>query len=174
MQDRQLVNRVLAGDKECFSELVRRYSSAVYAAVLNLTKRRETSMELTQQTFVRAYERLEYFRSESMKGWLLTIAYHLALNVLERERLHRNIPAEGADVLEAEHYSAEHEQRLQAMERAIATLPADDRDIIRQHYFLGASTKEIAERKQMTQSNVLVRLHRIRARLKEQIERFCK
>ncbi len=169
--DREIVNSILAGDKEKFSVLVRRYTSDVLACVMSLTKRKELSIELTQQTFVRAYERLEYFRSESLKGWLLTIAWHLATDVLDAEKRRRNVPVERIGDAIEEQYSAEHEQQLQSMERAIEALPADDRDIIRMHYFEKRQTKEIAAKKGISQSNVLVRLHRIRERLRTELEK---
>ncbi len=169
--DRLLVNSVLRGEKERYSDIVRRYTSAVFAAAMSITRQRETALELTQQTFVRAYERLAFFRSDNLKGWLLTITYHLSINFLARENRHKSISVEGAPEMVDSQYSPEHEERLQLMERAIDALPIDDRDIIRMYYYSRLSTKEIAEQTKMTQSNVLVRLHRIRDRLRRELEK---
>ncbi len=170
MTDRQLVDSILKGNREHYSEVVRRHTSAVFSATLSLTKRREMARELTQQTFVRAYERLDCFRSDNLKGWLLSIAYHLALSTLAQEKRHCTSPVEDTEAVADEDYSEEHEQRLQRMESAIGQLTPSDRDIIRLHYYEHLTTKQIAERKAMTQSNVLVRLSRIREQLRKQIE----
>ena len=67
-------------------------------------------------------------------------------------------------------YSAEHEEMLVRMERAIDRLPDADRRLIELHYYKHLSTKEIAADTGLSMANVLVRLHRIRERLKKQIE----
>ncbi len=170
MTDRQLVDCILTGDSELYSEVVRRHTSAVFSATLSLTKRRELAMELTQQTFVRAYERLANFRSDNLKGWLLSVAYNLTFSTLSQERRRRASPIEDTDAVADEDFSEEREQQLQRMEQAIEQLPATDRDIIRLHYFERLTTKQISERKEMTQSNVLVRLSRIREQLRKQID----
>ncbi len=171
MTDRELANKILDGDTELYSEVVRRYSSVVFSTLFGITKNREEAAELSQRTFVRAYERLEYFRSENLGGWILTIAYHLCIDELEKGKRLKKVPAEGAaDISQAE-YSAERERRLEDMERAVAALPEGDRDIIRMRYFLGLSTAEIASEKNMSLSNVLVRLHRTREKLKKQLDK---
>ena len=56
------------------------------------------------------------------------------------------------------------------MDRAIASLPEDERLIIELHYYQKLKVKDIAEQTGQSQSNILVRLHRIRAKLKTMIE----
>ena len=67
---------------------------------------------------------------------------------------------------DTEPFSPDHEARLQQMEAAIATLPAADQQLLHLHYFEQLKTADIARRTGLTQSNVLVKLHRIRERLK--------
>ena len=55
------------------------------------------------------------------------------------------------------------------MDRAIERLTADERNIIEMHYYQKLKTKEIAELTGQSESNILVRLHRIRAKLKKLI-----
>lgn len=66
-------------------------------------------------------------------------------------------------------FSEEHEERLACMRRAIRLLPPQERDIIRLHYDKNMKTGEIAEKLGLSPSNVLVRLHRIREKLKNMI-----
>lgn len=174
MEDRELVNSVIAhGDTKCFARIVSRYSAMIYSKALGLTHREELAAEVTQQTFVKAYDRLAYWRGQSLGPWLVTIASHTALNILDKEKRRRGRPVEQvpeAEMPRQESYSEEHEQRLVRMERAISRLPDGDRQLIEMHYGRRKPTSEIAQATGMSQSNVLVRLHRIRERLKKWIE----
>lgn len=165
MTDRELVNKVLGnGDQRCFAEIVKRYSGMVFSKTLSIVRREELAKEVTQQTFIRAYERLAYWRNDSLGPWLVTIAIHTALNELERERKTRgnNIPSSSAS-----EYDADHEALLQRMEKAVDTLPEQDRQLIRMHYYQQVKTEEIARQTGLSQSNVLVRLHRVRDKLRK-------
>ena len=165
MTDRELVNKVLGnGDQRCFAEIVKRYSGMVFSKTLSIVRREELAKEVTQQTFIRAYERLAYWRNDSLGPWLVTIAIHTALNELERERKIQgnNIPSSSAS-----EYDADHEALLQRMEKAVDTLPEQDRQLIRLHYYQQVKTEEIARQTGLSQSNVLVRLHRVRDKLRK-------
>ncbi len=161
MTDRELANKVLhEHNQQCFAEIVRRYSGMVFSKALGIVKREELAKEIAQQTFVRAYERLAYWRGDSLGPWLAAIAMHLALNELEHEkRLVQSVP-------DTDEYDPEREVLLQRMEQAIELLPEQDRQIIRLHYYEQKKTDEIARFTGLTQTNVLVRLHRIRQRLR--------
>ena len=69
-----------------------------------------------------------------------------------------------------ETYSQEREEQLQRMERAISQLPPQDQKIIRLYYYNKVKTEDIAKALHLSQSNILVRLHRIRERLKKQLQ----
>lgn len=161
MTDRELANKVLREhNQQCFAEIVRRYSGMVFSKALGIVKREELAKEIAQQTFVRAYERLAYWRGDSLGPWLAAIAMHLALNELEHEkRLVQSVP-------DTDEYDPEREVLLQRMEQAIELLPEQDRQIIRLHYYEQKKTDEIAQLTGLSQTNVLVRLHRIRERLR--------
>ena len=161
MTDRELANKVLREhNQQCFAEIVRRYSGMVFSKALGIVKREELAKEIAQQTFVRTYERLAYWRGDSLGPWLAAIAMHLALNELEHEkRLVQSVP-------DTDEYDPEREVLLQRMEQAIELLPEQDRQIIRLHYYEQKKTDEIARFTGLTQTNVLVRLHRIRERLR--------
>ncbi|GAB6983339.1 RNA polymerase sigma factor [Prevotella dentasini] len=172
MEDKELVERILRrGDTKCFSELVGRYSGMIFSKVFGVVKRRELAREITQQAFVRAYERLGDWRGTTMGAWLNAIAMHLALNALDKERRQRAEPIETARGAASENeYSDGRERLLQAMETAVRALPEQDQSIVRQHYYEGRKTDEIAQSLGMTTSNVLVRLHRIRERLRKELQ----
>ena len=169
MTDRELANKVLHdNDQQCFAEIVKRYSGIVFSKTIAIVRREELAKEVTQQTFIRAYERLAYWRNDSLGPWLISIAMHTALDELERERRSRKGNAQSSSST-ANDYDAEHEDCLQRMEKAIATLPEQDRQIIHLHYYQQVKTDEIARQTGLSQSNVLVRLHRIRDKLRKML-----
>ncbi|MBR5728753.1 MAG: sigma-70 family RNA polymerase sigma factor [Prevotella sp.] len=175
MTDRELANKVIRdNDQRCFAEIVRRYSGIVFSKTLSVVRREELAKEVTQQTFIRAYERLACWRNDSLGPWLTTIAMHTALDELERERRNRPTVLSAMektvkDNASSQDYDAEHENRLQSMEKAIAALPEQDRQIIRLHYYQRVKTDEIARLTGLSQTNVLVRLHRIRDKLRKML-----
>src|SRR4028119_1070499 len=87
LEDAELVTRTLAGDVRSYEELVRRYERLV-GRVLYPYARREISVEdLVQETFLRAYDRLETFNPDyRFKTWLLAIANNLGVDTLRRRR----------------------------------------------------------------------------------------
>lgn len=169
MTDRELANKVLHdNNQQCFAEIVRRYSGIVFSKTLSIVRREELAKEVTQQTFIRAYERLAYWRNDSLGPWLSTIAAHIALDELDHERKSKTAIQSSSP---AEDYDAAHEECLQRMEKAITTLPDQDREIIRMHYYQQVKTDEIARRTGLSQTNVLVRLHRIRDKLRKMLSK---
>ena len=173
MTDRELTYQVTQrGNQKAFAEIVHRYSGMVFSKALGVIHTEEGAAEVTQQTFVRAYENLDAWRGSELGPWLTAIAAHTALKFLDKERRRRtssldDIPGRVLSGIPAESsYSEEHEARLQQMESAIAALPESDQLLLRLHYYDGCKTADIARRTGLSQSNVLVKLHRIRERLK--------
>ena len=67
MTDRELANKVIYdNDQQCFAEIVKRYSGIVFSKTIAIVRREELAKEVTQQTFIRAYERLAYWRNDSL------------------------------------------------------------------------------------------------------------
>lgn len=170
MEDLEIVRLILdRRRKDCFGEIMRKYSGMVFSKTLGIVKSEELAKEISQQTFIKAYTHLSGWSGKGSLGpWLMTIATHLALNYLEKARRRRT------QALERDFpdnpYSDEHEEKLQRMEVAINALPEQDRQIIRFHYYKGVKTDDIARQLNLSQSNVLVRLHRIREHLKSTIK----
>jgi RNA polymerase sigma-70 factor (ECF subfamily) len=79
--DAELVDRARLGDAGAFGELVDRHRSAVYRAALAALRSPADAEDAAQEAFLLAYRRLSSFRGQaSFKTWLLTIAWHQAIN----------------------------------------------------------------------------------------------
>ena len=173
MTDRELSKLVLQGNHSAFAEIVHRYSGMVFSKALGVMHTEEGATEVTQQTFVRAYESIDAWRGKDLAPWLSAIAVHTALKLLDKERRRRtssleDLPHSVSDSIANEStYSEEHETRLQQMETAIAGLSEQDQQLLRLQYYEQMKTADIAHQTGLSQSNVLVKLHRIRERLKD-------
>ncbi|MGI8650428.1 MAG: RNA polymerase sigma factor [Rubrobacter sp.] len=87
LEDKELVTRTLAGDTRSYEELVRRYERLVAKVLYPYAKRETSAEDLVQETFLRAYDRLETFNPEyRFKTWLLAIANNLGIDTLRRRR----------------------------------------------------------------------------------------
>lgn len=85
--DNDLVTRTLAGDTRSYEELVRRYERLVAKILYPYAKREISAEDLVQETFLRAYDRLETFNPEyRFKTWLLAIANNLGIDTLRRRK----------------------------------------------------------------------------------------
>ena len=175
MTDRELAQQVILGSHSAFAEIVHRYSGMVFSKALGVMHTVDGAAEVTQQTFVRAYESIDAWRGTELAPWLSAIAVHTALKLLNKESRRRttsldDIPGRRLSSCAVEStYSEEHEARLQQMEAAISTLSEQDQQLIHLHYYEQQKTADIARRMGLTQSNVLVKLHRIRERLKNML-----
>lgn len=81
--DLELVEKVKAGDRRAFSELVRRHQRSVLRMSLRFVKDMDTAEDVTQDAFIKAYEKLNSFEGRaSFKSWLFQIAVNTARNKL--------------------------------------------------------------------------------------------
>jgi RNA polymerase sigma-70 factor (ECF subfamily) len=81
VSDAELVARARKGDQTAFGELIDRHRVAVYRATLAALGSHADAEDAAQDAFLMAYRRLDTFRGEaSFKTWLLTIAWHQAIN----------------------------------------------------------------------------------------------
>jgi RNA polymerase sigma-70 factor, ECF subfamily len=172
LEDNELVARALEGDVRSYEELVRRYERLV-GRVLYPYARREISVEdLVQETFLRAYDRLETFNPEyRFKTWLLAIANNLGVDTLRRRRevVEFNPEAHGESVGGPE-ASAIEADRSRSVQDAIMTLPETYSVPLILRYTEEMSYAEIAEVLGITVQAVKSRLFRARNMLAERID----
>ena len=168
--DIELIRGVLQDNSaRAFETLMKRYTSQVYGAAIRLMKDEDNAQEVVQMAFVQAYKQLGTWRGENFGAWVTIIANHIGLRMLEKEKRRQTEPLDENIDPPDETYNEQKEQRLQALEAAIAELPEQDRQIIRWHYYEDVPLQTIADRLGQTENNIKVRVFRIRERLKKRI-----
>ena len=171
LEDNDLVVRTLAGDVRSYEELVRRYERLV-GRVLYPYARREISVEdLVQETFLRAYDRLETFNPDyRFKTWLLAIANNLGVDTLRRRRevIEFN-PETHAGTAGSPESIAIESDRSRVVQEAIMTLPETYSVPLILRYTEEMSYAEIADVLDLTVQAVKSRLFRARNMLAEKL-----
>jgi RNA polymerase sigma-70 factor (ECF subfamily) len=88
--DLRLVEQVQAGEVAAFDTLVHKYRERIYGIIYNLTSNREDAADLTQETFIKAFQSIRRFHgSSSFFTWLYRIAVNGSLSSLRRQKLRR-------------------------------------------------------------------------------------
>ena len=88
LDDHSLVQECRAGQTEAFGTLVARYQERLYPTVLRLIGSAEDAEDILQDTFVRAFEKLDQFQGDSsFYTWIYRIAVNLALSGYRRRRV---------------------------------------------------------------------------------------
>jgi len=95
--DQELIDGARKGDAEAFGVLVRRYQKRIFRLAVHMLHDESEAQDVTQETFVRAYQGLDRFQGNSQPyTWLYRIAVNLSLNII-RARKPRQHTTEGSD-----------------------------------------------------------------------------
>ncbi|MEX0806959.1 MAG: sigma-70 family RNA polymerase sigma factor, partial [Candidatus Binatia bacterium] len=87
LSDWQLVQKCQAGDVATFQELVSRYHQKVYMVILGLLRNPDDAMEVSQETFFRAYRKISSFQGgSSFYTWLYRIAVNISIDHQRRQK----------------------------------------------------------------------------------------
>ena len=174
--DRDLALRAQAGDMRSFEAMFGRHAGRTFALCLRMTGDRQRARELAHDAFVRAWERLGSYKGEAAFGtWLHRVTVNV---ILEAARSQRRREARVAladdtddDVQAAPELTpADVGDRID-LERAIAKLPPNARQVFVLHDVEGFRHDEIADRMSIAPGTVRAHLHRARKLLMAWLDR---
>jgi RNA polymerase sigma-70 factor, ECF subfamily len=175
LTDEQLIGRVLAGEPAFFEILVHRHSQRVYRAARALLGEDEEAADVVQETFLRAYRKLDQFAGRAkFVTWLTRIAIHEARARVRkrtaRGRLRGSLrpPGPTGGEIDPEKKLLVGEMRT-LMEAAIVALPDLYRPVFVLRQVQGLGTAETAEYLNLSEDAVKTRLKRARALLRKQL-----
>ncbi len=144
-----LVERARAGDRQAFGELYDRYAALTYRHIHCLVGDRQTTEDLTAQTFLQALQAIDRYEERGIpfQVWLLRIARNLAINHWRIRRNHSN----GDNGLEREDSTPSPESLCEAklLEEevwgAVRRLRGDQRQVIILRFVDGLSYSDVAQ-----------------------------
>ena len=147
--ERFLVWRLRRGDREGYRELIDRHHAGVYGYLRRLGADSHRAEDLTQETYLKAWQRIESLRdSTSLRSWLLTIARNEFLQWVRGEHpavaFYGDVP-ETIDLNPGVESTLDGKRRDEAVRDAVARLDPDLRETIALHYFQGLSLREVGE-----------------------------
>ncbi len=165
MTDKQLVKRILNGEKEVFAQLIDRYKLVVFNLMLRYTGSYETADELTQELFYVLYVKLSKYRNTgSFFSWMYTIAVNLGhdwarKSSVEQQKLAQIISGE-VEISFSKLSPFERVEKADTLAKGLATLPEDRRELLILRYCHERPLNELTEIFKLTESGIKMRIHR--------------
>ena len=184
-----LIERICAGDKELFHDLVRPYERAVYVAVVAMLRDEAEAEDVAQEAMIKAYRNLRGFRAEAkFSTWLLTIALNEARSRLRKSR---RAPQESLEEQQEDHEgdftpavltdwreipseALERSELRALLHEAVGALPQIYREVFTLRDLEELNIEETAALLGVTANVVKVRLHRARLMLQKRLAPLLK
>ena len=177
--DVQLIQRVLDGDDTAFSALVKKYQRSVHALAWRKVGDFHIAEDITQETFLKAYQRLSTLKEpQSFASWLYVITANHCKAWLRKKRtwiqsLEDTSRAQLEKATYSGHIIAENERmtaetQREVVKKLLAKLQESDRTVITLYYLGGMTYDEISSFLGVSVGAIKSRLHRARQRLKKE------
>ena len=178
-EDAQLINRFLTGDESAFTTLVKKYQKRVHALAWRKVGNFHTAEELTQDTFLKVYQKLGTLKNPNQfAGWLYVTADRVCIAWYRKQKpqMESLETTTGEEIDESSYHHYENEQRKEAsvehrrglIKNLLEKLPESERTVVTLHYLGEMTCKAISEFLGVSPNTVKSRLQRARNRLKEQ------
>jgi RNA polymerase sigma-70 factor (ECF subfamily) len=170
-----LVCEILSGDVNAYALLVKRYQQPIFNLMLRMTGSEQDAVDLTQETFLRAYEKLEKFNpSAPFFPWLYTMGLNLARDFLRRAK---RSPIESYEPENSFSTEFDQDDRLadqidiQQVQERLQLLPADYREALLLRFHEELSINEVANALGLSVSAAKMRIHRGLLKLRQLLEK---
>jgi RNA polymerase sigma factor (sigma-70 family) len=175
VNDPEVIQKILEGDREVFTVLVNRYKDMAFTIAFRMVNNRTDAEEIVQEAFIRAYDKLGHFRQDAaFSTWFYRIVYNGSVSFLrsrknwvgdDSEFVLQNV-SEEQDIFDSETTNL----RKDAVLWVLARLKPVDRAIVTLFYHENKSLKEIGVIIDMQEDTVKMRLFRARRSMKKLLE----
>jgi len=169
VDDRQLIQRIISGDPVAERQLYERHVERVFRLAYRMTGDATLAEDLTQDTFIRAFARLEGFRGEAaFSSWLHRVATSIIITALRKRSRIRAHEATHEDLANLGRAAPDRDRDLERqLGRAVAELDENHRLVLVMHDLEGYTHQEIAAAMDTPVGTAKARLSRARRRLRE-------
>jgi RNA polymerase sigma factor (sigma-70 family) len=182
--DYMLVLKAKSGDQKAYADLMQRYKDSIYFMSLKMVNNKEDAMDITVETFAKAFEKLDKYQPEfAFSTWLFRVATNNCIDFLRKKKLNtvsiNNMMDEEddrplqikADVLNPEETSIK-KQQSQELKLLIESLPPRYRNLLTLRYFDELSYEEISQQLDLPLGTVKAQLFRAKYLLGNIINRM--
>jgi RNA polymerase sigma-70 factor (ECF subfamily) len=147
-QEAELLARVVEGDHEAFTQIMRNHEDRVFSVCLRIMGNRDQALDATQETFLTTFRKAEQFKGNAALGtWIYRIAVNTCYDLLRKQKRRKTDPM--PEHLDPTDHSAEDAVDSAALRpeitAALAAVPADFRSAVVLSDIEGMSLPEIAE-----------------------------
>jgi len=179
LDDQQLVTASKRGDQDAFAQLVQRYQRRIFNLVYRMLQQYEEASEITQETFLAAWQGLPSFRGDArFATWLYRIAYNCALKQLETRKREWALQAalqaeqalESADTYKRADAQIDAHERQAFVQEHLSHLPAKYRAVLILRHLQDMTYEEMAEILTMPVGTIKTHLFRARNLLKQRLQ----
>ena len=183
--DTELVRKAAAGDSDAFEQLVLSYEKPIYNLCLRMCGNADDAMDLTQETFLKAWRSLGSFRADAaFSTWLYRLCSNLCIDHLRREQKRKILPLHVEDSdgderpLDVPDPAAGPEERLSAQEDrqqvadALQSLEPEYREALTLRVLHDLSYADIAAVLQVREGTVKSRIARAREKMREAMQKL--
>lgn len=175
------IDKVLNNEKNAYASLVDMHKDMVFTIALRIVRNREDAEEIAQDVFVKAYQALATFKKESkFSTWLYRIVYNTAISKMRKKQFETTdlnydiVENYSEDDINEDLNRLDNNEQKKVINTVLKKLNPEDHMLVILYYFKEYSTEEISEIVNISQSNVKVKLHRIRKKLYGEIQKFVK
>jgi len=170
--DEYYILQTLNGNVNSYAFLVEKYKHMVYTLTIRIVKNREEAEEISQDVFVKAYEKLNSFKGESkFSTWIYKVAYYASLDSIKRTK--RQLNSENIETINEIDFEnvqnalqyLQDKERKEIINDALLKLSEEERIILTLFYFEELSIKEISKVVNLSIDNIKIKLFRSRKKL---------
>lgn len=173
--DKVLVRRILAGDREAYRGIVDKHKARIYYLGVKFFHSPENAEDFTQEVFLRAFERLGTYRGASpFSAWLYRLAFNLAVNqyhVAKRKFISAGIAEIPDDTASPERQLIRGEDKGR-INHLLKELPDVYNIVIRMHYYDSLTYKDISKALSIPVNTVKSHVHRAKKLLLKEMKRY--
>lgn len=179
--DKEVALALKQGDARALEEMVRRYQGRVYAVAFRLSGNREDALDLSQEAFIKAYQRIDAWQpTGSFLPWLLRLTTNLGIDFLRRRKRRPQERYEDYVTKDSEHAAVEpvsmetgrlvHAKEIDERIRAALTaLSESQRTVFVLRHFEGLPLSDIALEMGCTTGSVKVHLFRALKKMQKEL-----
>jgi len=171
MDDRYIIDKVIKGDTNSYTFLVNKYKRYVLSIAFQITGNYDDAEEIAQDVFIKAFSKLRSHKKEAkFSNWIYKIAHNTAISKKRRFNkdiisIEDSIETDSIQEIEDALLKLEIKERDVMINKAVDKLNPEEKLLISLKYYNDCSVDEIAEITDQTNSNVKIKLFRIRKRL---------
>lgn len=166
MSEKELIEKILAGDTNLYSQLVNLYSKMCFSVAYRVIQDAEEAQDIVQESFISAFEYLNTFKGDAkFSTWLYRIVMNKAVAHKNKQKFFDEVDNQS---IKEEEYDVDLESsNIANLKKALKILNEKERLVIELFYYQEQSIREVSVICETTEANIKVLLHRARKKMNE-------